>query len=113
MLSIRKLQKCANEPKLHQGKTCIKPQKRRVKKKSTVGEQCCEISQPAKFAGCEFSQPCKIFTEHSFSSAFFLQISLVRSCIFEFGSGLSCLNRIEDNEEFALEIYNNSAIKRD
>ena len=40
-----------------------------------AGEQCCEISQPAKFAGCEFSQPCKIFTVSSFSLAFLLQIS--------------------------------------
>ena len=27
---------------------------------------------------------------------------LVRSCIFEFGLGSSCLNRIEDNEVFGL-----------
>ena len=30
---------------------------------------------------------------------------LVRSCIFKFGSGSSCLNRIEDNEAFDLQNY--------
>ena len=35
----------------------------------------CENSQVAKFAGCKFFQPCKIFTELSFSSTFLLQIS--------------------------------------
>ena len=33
---------------------------------------------------------------------------LVRSCIFEFGSGSSCLNQIEDNEVFGLQNYKNS-----
>ena len=51
MLSIRKLQKCANE-------TCIKPQKDRLKS-SQLGEQCCKISQPVKFVGCQFFQPSK------------------------------------------------------
>ena len=26
-----------------------------VNSRCSAGEQCCEISQPAKFAGCEFS----------------------------------------------------------
>ena len=33
---------------------------------------------------------------------------LVQSCIFEFGSGSSCLNRIENNEVFGLQNYQNS-----
>ena len=37
----------------------------------------------------------------------------VRSCIFEFGSGSLCLNRIEDNEVFVLQNYNNRATKCD
>ena len=53
-------------------------------KKSTAGagEQCCKISQTAKirrlrnFATCEISQPCKTFTEFSFSSAFCAPIFL-------------------------------------
>ena len=75
MLSIRKLQKGANEPKLHQGKTCINHKKVGQKVVNRKWEQCCEILQPAKFAGCEFSQPCKISTDISFSLAFLLQIS--------------------------------------
>ena len=35
----------------------------------------CENLQVTKFAGCEFLQPCKIFTELSISSTFLLQIS--------------------------------------
>ena len=77
MLSNKEITIMSKEPKLHQGKFCTKPNKKRVKKQSTAGagEQCCKILQPAKFASCEFSQPCKIFTELSFSSVFFLQIS--------------------------------------
>ena len=33
------------------------------------------------------------------------KFTLVRSCIFEFGSGSSCLNRIEDKEVFHLQNY--------
>ena len=36
---------------------------------------------------------------------FFSKSPLVRSCIFKFGSGSSCLNRIEDNEVFGLQNY--------
>ena len=56
MLSIRKLQKCANEPKLHEGQTCIKPQK----DGSKGSQQQVQVSSVAKFAGCEFSQPCNL-----------------------------------------------------
>ena len=73
MLSIRKLQKCAKEPKLHEGKTCIKPQKGGSKSSQGTGgssvakfrnlRKFYKNSQPAKFAGYEFSQPCKISTE--------------------------------------------------
>ena len=63
MLSIRKLQNCAKEPKLHEGQTYIKAQKGGTKSSKGTSEQCCEISQPAKFACCEFLQPYKISTE--------------------------------------------------
>ena len=75
MLSIRKLQKCDKEPKLHEGQTCIKPQKGGSKSSQGTGEQCCEISQPGKFAGYEFSQPCKISTYLFFSSVFLVLVS--------------------------------------
>ena len=44
---------------------------------------------------------------------FFSKSTLILSCIFEFGSGSSCLNQIEDNEVFDLQNYNNRAIKCD
>ena len=43
--------------------------------KAGAMEQCCEISQPTKFAGCEFSQPYKTFNDPSCSLTFLLQIS--------------------------------------
>ena len=39
--------------------------------------------------------------------------TLIRSCIFEFGSGSSCLNRTKDSEVFDLQNYNNRATKCD
>ena len=39
---------------------------------------------------------------------FYSKSPLVRLCIFEFGSGSSCLNQIEDNEVFGLQNYKNS-----
>ena len=83
MLSIRKLQKCAKEPKLHEVKTCIKPQKGGSKSSqgtggSSVAKFCFagyEISQPAKFTGCEFSQPCKISIDLFFSLVFLVLVS--------------------------------------
>ena len=62
------------------------------------------------FATCENSQV---------ATAFFLfcnfcpKSPLIRSCIFEFSSGSSCLTRIEDNEVFDLQNYNNRATKCD
>ena len=41
----------------------------------SAGEQCCEISQPAKFAGCEFFATLPNSTNSSLSSAFLLQMS--------------------------------------
>ena len=69
MLSIRKLQKCAKEPKLHEGQTCIKPQKGGSKSSQGTSEQCGEISQVANFRN-----PTK-FPLRSFSSVFLLQVS--------------------------------------
>ena len=115
-LVLTKLQKCANEPKLHQGKTCIKPQKR-VKKQSTAGG-----SSVAKFRNlrnlqvanfrnlrnlqvANFRNPAKFQLSSPSLQHFCSKFPLVRSCIFEFGSGSSCLNRIEDNEPFDLQNY--------
>ena len=59
----------------------------------------CEILQVANFRN-----PAK-FLLPSFSFAFLIQISSDSICIFEFGSGSSCLNWIEDNEVFGLQNY--------
>ena len=72
-----------------------------------------------KFATCENSQvanfrnPTKLSLILPVLQHFCSKFSLVRSCIFEFGSGSSCLNRIEDNEVFVLQNNNNRATKRD
>ena len=69
-------------------------------------EQCCENSQPAKFAGCQFLQPCKVSTVcFPFLQQFCSKFPLVRSCIFKFGSSSSCLNWIEEYEAFDLQNY--------
>ena len=66
----------------------------------------------SRHTGEQFSQNSQVVkiwlglhTGSSFSSTFFSKSPLVRSCIFEFGSGSSCLNRIEDNEAFDLQNY--------
>ena len=69
----------------------------------SAGEQCCEISQPAKFRN-----PAKFPLCLPSLLNFCSKSPLVRSCIFEFGSGSSCLNQIEDNEVFGLQNYKNS-----
>ena len=80
MLNIRKLQKCAKEPKLHEGETCINAQKGGSKSSQGTGEQCCEISQVAKIRNlrnlqvANFRNPAK-FPLSSFSSVFLLQVS--------------------------------------
>ena len=87
MLSIRKLQKCANEPKLHEGQTCIKPQK----DGSKSSQQQAQVSNVMKFRNlrnlkvANFRNPrnlqvanfCNLakFPMSSFSSVFLLQIS--------------------------------------
>ena len=59
------------------------------------------------FATCEIFH-CLLSLLHFYSKS-----TLIRSCIFEFGSGSSCLNQIEDNEVFDLQNYNNRATKCD
>ena len=59
--------------------------------------------QVANFRNLAKFSLCFPYVQH-FCSKF----PLVRSCIFEFGSGSSCLNLIEDNEVFGLQNYKNS-----
>ena len=80
-----------------------KTTKRRVKKQSQVSNvrrsgklETYEISQVAKFAGCELSQPCKISTELLFFSICAPKSLWSDHASFEFGSGSSCLNQIEE-----------------
>ena len=77
---------------------------------STTGmqEQCCKISQPAKIRKLRNLQVANFRNLAKFPLClpsllhFCSKSLLVRSCIFEFGSGSSWLNRIEDNEVFGL-----------
>ena len=128
MLSIRKLQKCANEPKLHEGKLVKNHKKAGQKVVNWVSSVAkfrklgkfatCEISQVWKirnlrnFAGWENSQPAKFVATLKISTACFTLVQqfcskfpLIRACTFEFGSGSSWLNRIEENEAFDLQNY--------
>ena len=66
------------------------------------------------FTGCEISQLAKFRKPAKFPLClpsllhFCSKSPLGRSCIFEFDSGSSCLNQIEDNEVFGLQNYKNS-----
>ena len=83
-----------------------KTTKRWVKKQSTgAGSSVAKFRNLRKFAGCEFSQSCKIFTELSFSSAFFLQISSGSIMHLRIRLGYIVLNRIEDNKAIDLQNY--------
>ena len=98
MLSIRKLQKCANEPKLHEGQTCIKPQKDGSKSSQQQAQvsnvmkfrnlrnlQVANFRNPRNLQVANFRNPrnlqvanfCNLakFPMSSFSSVFLLQIS--------------------------------------
>ena len=70
------------------------------------------------FATCEICRLRIFATLQNFHSLlsllhFFSKSTLIRSCNFEFGSGSSCLNLIEDNEVLDLQDYNNRATKCD
>ena len=79
----------------------MKPQKagQKVVNNISAREQCCEISQVANFRN-----PAKFLLLFSILN-FCSKSPLIRSCIFEFGTGSSCLNWIEDNEVFGLQNY--------
>ena len=79
----------------------------------------CKNSQVAKFRNlrnlqvANFRNPAKFPLSSPSFQHFCSKFPLVRPCIFEFGSGSSCLNRIEDDEVFVLKNYNNRATKCD
>ena len=97
MLSIRKLQKCAKEPKLHEGKLVLNHKKAGQKAVNrNTSEQCLQV--------VNFRNPTKISRAPSFQ-CFCSKFPLIRPYIFEFNSGSSCLNQIEENEAFNLQKY--------
>ena len=105
MLSTKEITKMSKGTKITSRVDLYKTTKRRVKKQSMQGSsvmkfrnlrnlQVANFRNPAKFPLCLPSLP------HFCSKS-----TLVRSCIFEFGLGSSCLNQIEDNEVFVQQNY--------
>ena len=95
MLSTKEITKVYKGTKITSRVDLYKTIKRRVNKQSTgVGSSVAKFRNPAKFS----------LSSHSLQH-FCSKFSLVRSCIFEFGSGSSGLNRIKDNETFDLQNY--------
>ena len=56
MLSIKEITKMCKGTKITSRADLYKAKKvgQKAVKTGSAGEQCCEISKPAKFAGCEF-----------------------------------------------------------
>ena len=106
MLSTKKITKVCKGTKITSGVDSYKTIKRRVKKHSIAGG-----SSVAKFRNLQNLQVANFCNSEKFPlishslQHFCSKFPLVRSCIFEFGSGSLCLNRIEDNEAFHLQNY--------
>ena len=108
MLSIKEITKMCKGTKITSRENLYKTTKSGSKSSQ---QQECKGAVLRNFATCEFSQVVKFRNLAKFPLClpsllyFFSKSPLVQSCIFEFGSGSSCLNRIEDNEIFSLQNY--------
>ena len=106
MLSTKEITKVCKGTKITSRVDSYKTTKRQVKKQSTTGG-----SSVAKFRNlrnlqvANFRNPAKFPLISPSLQHFCSKFPLVRSCIFEFGLGSLCLNRIEDNEAFDLQNY--------
>ena len=102
MLSIKEITKMYKGTKITSRANLYKTTKRRVKKQSM---QECRGAVLRNLQVANFRNPAKFSLCFPSLQYFCSKFPLVRSCIFEFGSGSSCLNRIEDNEVFGLQNY--------
>ena len=105
MLNTKEITKKSKETKITSRVDLYKTTKRRVKKQSMQGSSVVKFHNLQNLQVANFRNPTK-FPLCLPSLLYFCSKSpLVRSCIFEFGSGSSCLNRIEDNVVFGLQNY--------
>ena len=102
MLSTKEITKVYKGTKITSRVDLYKTIKRRVKKQSTgAGSSVSKIRNLRNFTGYE--NPAKFSLSSPLLQHFCSKFPLVRSCIFEFGSGSLCLNQIEGNEAFDLQ----------
>ena len=104
MLSTKEITKVYKVTKITSRVDLYKSTKRRVKKQSTgVGSSVVKFHNLRNLQVANFRNPEKFSLSSPSLQHFCTKFPLVRSCIFKFGSGSSCLNRIEDNEAFDLQ----------
>ena len=108
MLSTKEITKKSKGTKITSRVDLYKTTKRWIKKQSTTGMQGSSVEKFWNLRNLQvanFCNPAKFPLCLPSLLHFCSKSPLVRSCIFEFGSGSSCLNRIEDNEVFGLQKY--------